>query len=265
VRTWMLGSWSAPGLALVASLLLTAPAAAQTTIGIHDVQGNGGSSPILGQTVTVVGVVTAVTSDGFFLQEEDVDVDADPATSEGVFVLTSSADSSFVGCQCSVSGTVTEFVPSTKMLQPPETQITAPTAIVPGSVPAPRSQPPRSLRGQRMYFRLAPQPRAFSKTPIFDRREGAQLSTGLDSAVACCPRSAGLWDERRDVARHKKGWTELVGRRAGRHGFPRLVRGGGDSRRLWGLRFRDGDRGVVPPPCTAWRCVTSGGSAASAR
>ena len=32
-----------------------------------------------------------MTSDGFFLQEEDADVDADPATSEGIFVFTSSA------------------------------------------------------------------------------------------------------------------------------------------------------------------------------
>ena len=117
----------------LAALLLTAPAAAQTTIPIHDVQGPGGSSPIVGATVTVDGVVTAVTSDGFFLQEEDAIVDADPATSEGVFVFTSSAASPVVGCQCRVSGTVTEFVPGTDLLQPPETQITAPT-VVPGPV-----------------------------------------------------------------------------------------------------------------------------------
>ncbi|HWM12035.1 MAG TPA: PKD domain-containing protein [Solirubrobacteraceae bacterium] len=118
-------------LGVLAALLLTAPADAQTAMPIHDVQGNGGSSPIVGQTVTVVGVVTAVTSDGFFLQGEDALVDADPATSEGVFVFTSSAASASVGCQCSVTGTVTEFVPGTDMLQPPETQITAPT-VVPG-------------------------------------------------------------------------------------------------------------------------------------
>jgi hypothetical protein len=54
-----------------------------------------------------------------------------------VFVVTSSAAGASVGCRCSVTGTVTEFVPSTDMLQPPETQITAPTAIVPGSVAQP--------------------------------------------------------------------------------------------------------------------------------
>ena len=84
-------------LGVVAALLLTAPAAAQTTIPIHDVQGPGASSPIVGSTVTVDGVVTAVTSDGFFLQEEDAIVDADPATSEGVFVFTSAAAGPPVG------------------------------------------------------------------------------------------------------------------------------------------------------------------------
>jgi PKD repeat protein len=121
-------------LGVVGALLLTAPAAAQTTIPLHDVQGPGASSPIVDHTVTVVGVVTAVTSDGFFLQEEDANVDADPATSEGVFVFAPSAASPSVGCRCSVTGTVIESVPSTDMLQPPETQITAPTAIVPGGV-----------------------------------------------------------------------------------------------------------------------------------
>src|SRR5690242_1366678 len=124
-------------LGVVVALLLTAPAAAQTTTKIHDVQGNGNSSPLVGQTVTVVGVVTAVTSDGFFIQEEDLDADADPNTSEGVFVSTSSPAGASVGCLCSVTGTASEFVPSSDLLQPPETQITSPTAIVPASVGQP--------------------------------------------------------------------------------------------------------------------------------
>lgn len=62
------------------------------TTPIHDVQGNGASTPVSGVTVTVEGVVIAdfqATGElsGFFLQEEDVDVDADPATSEGIFVF----------------------------------------------------------------------------------------------------------------------------------------------------------------------------------
>ncbi len=59
---------------------------------IHDVQGNGAATPIPGATVTVEGVVVGDFQgtgqlQGFFLQEEDADADADPATSEGVFVF----------------------------------------------------------------------------------------------------------------------------------------------------------------------------------
>src|SRR6185503_17438648 len=61
---------------------------------IHDVQGNGAATPIPGSTVTIEGVVTGdfqpVTNDnrlsGFFVQEETTDMDADPLTSEGIFV-----------------------------------------------------------------------------------------------------------------------------------------------------------------------------------
>ncbi|UXI70515.1 Calx-beta domain-containing protein [Tahibacter amnicola] len=62
-----------------------------TVTPIHDVQGPGASSPVVGSSVTVRGIVTGVKSNGFFLQEEDAEVDADPATSEGIFVFTSSA------------------------------------------------------------------------------------------------------------------------------------------------------------------------------
>ncbi len=57
---------------------------------IHQIQGSGSSVAITGE-VSVQGVVTAVYDDadelkGFFIQEEDADVDADSTTSEGIFV-----------------------------------------------------------------------------------------------------------------------------------------------------------------------------------
>ena len=63
----------------------------QAIIFIHDVQGNGAATPIPGATVAVEGVVVgdfqaSSQLGGFFLQEEDVDADADPNTSEGIFV-----------------------------------------------------------------------------------------------------------------------------------------------------------------------------------
>lgn len=60
---------------------------------IHDVQGSGLTTPINGATVTVEGVVVgdyqgpSPALRGFFLQEEDADTDADPLTSEGIFVF----------------------------------------------------------------------------------------------------------------------------------------------------------------------------------
>jgi hypothetical protein len=61
--------------------------------GIHDVQGPGLATPIAGQRVTIEGVVVGDYQlqpsefGGFYLQEEDADHDADPNTSEGIFVF----------------------------------------------------------------------------------------------------------------------------------------------------------------------------------
>lgn len=60
---------------------------------IHVVQGDGAASPLVGQTVTVAGIVVGdfqggdgVGLGGFFVQEEDADADDDPTTSEGIFI-----------------------------------------------------------------------------------------------------------------------------------------------------------------------------------
>lgn len=66
---------------------------------IHDVQGPGSSTPKAGQTVTIEGIVGGHDDEdgfnfsrnfpedrGLFVQEEPSDYDADPATSEGIFV-----------------------------------------------------------------------------------------------------------------------------------------------------------------------------------
>jgi hypothetical protein len=64
----------------------------------------------VGQSVSgVTGVVTAKVSNGFYLQ--DPNPDADVATSEGIFVFTSSAPTVNVGDLVSVGGTVAEFRP----------------------------------------------------------------------------------------------------------------------------------------------------------
>ncbi|HEY0698706.1 MAG TPA: lamin tail domain-containing protein [Micromonospora sp.] len=73
---------------------------------IRDVQGRAHLSPLTG-TRTVRGVVTALAGNGFWVQ--DPCPDADPATSEGIFVFTSTAPTVAAGHEVAVTGTVTEF------------------------------------------------------------------------------------------------------------------------------------------------------------
>ena len=98
---------------------------------IHDIQGPGASSPIVGSSVTTRGIVTGVRNNGFFIQEPDAMVDADPATSEGILVFTGGAPpaAAVVGALVQVTGTVTEFVPPQDTLQPPLTELSGPTVI----------------------------------------------------------------------------------------------------------------------------------------
>ncbi|MGF1340324.1 endonuclease/exonuclease/phosphatase family protein [Streptomyces flavovirens] len=108
---------------------------------IHDIQGTTRVSPLAGQSVTgVPGVVTGVRttgSRGFWIQ--DTVPDADPRTSEGLFVYTGSAVPTVaVGDAVLVSGKVAEYYPSTTTQS--LTQLTAPLTTVLSSgntLPAP--------------------------------------------------------------------------------------------------------------------------------
>lgn len=87
---------------------------------ISAIQGAGAASPLLGQTVNVEAVVTgdfqANDLNGFFVQEEDGDADADPATSEGLFVFEGAlAIPVAAGNLVRVRGTVAEFNGSTEL------------------------------------------------------------------------------------------------------------------------------------------------------
>jgi len=79
-------------------------------VAIHDIQGAAHISPMNGQSVSGVrGIVAAVSTNGFWMQ--DPNPDADPATSEGIFVFTSSRPSAVAGDLASVSARVQEFRP----------------------------------------------------------------------------------------------------------------------------------------------------------
>jgi hypothetical protein len=98
---------------------------------IYKIQGNGAQSPLLGAAVSTTGVVTKVTNNGFFLQ--DPLGDGDPATSDGIFVFTSTAPTVAEGQAIQLSGTVAEFNPGTagngSTASRPMTQLTGPTGI----------------------------------------------------------------------------------------------------------------------------------------
>ncbi len=99
---------------------------------IHTIQGSGNASPLVATSVTTTGIVTARVSNGFFMQEPDATVDADPSTSEGIFIFTSAAPpaTAAVGNSVQVVGTVFEFVPNADPVQPPLTQLTSPTVTL---------------------------------------------------------------------------------------------------------------------------------------
>ncbi|MBW7885936.1 MAG: S8 family serine peptidase, partial [Caldilineaceae bacterium] len=76
---------------------------------IYVIQGAGHTSPQLGQSVTTRGIVTALRSNGFYLQYATPDSDA--ATSEGVFVTLATSPTVAVGDDVLVAGKVTEVQP----------------------------------------------------------------------------------------------------------------------------------------------------------
>jgi len=80
-------------------------------IRISDIQGTELRSPLEGQLVTQVpGIVTALASNGFYLQ--DPNPDSDDATSEGIFIFTGTRTLAVpvkVGDSVQVSGLITEF------------------------------------------------------------------------------------------------------------------------------------------------------------
>lgn len=96
---------------------------------ISNIQGAAHTSPLNGQAVrNVPGIVTALRTNGFYLQ--DPNPDSNDATSEGIFVFTSSAPTVAVGDSVQVSGTVSEFRPGGSTSNNlTTTQISSPTII----------------------------------------------------------------------------------------------------------------------------------------
>ncbi len=105
--------------AFTIALTVTTPFVCETSVktstAIHDIQGAGATSPLAGQVVDVEGIVVAdfrasTALGGFYLQEPDATWDADPATSEGIFVFDAGAGLAVSsGDRVRVRATVNEF------------------------------------------------------------------------------------------------------------------------------------------------------------
>jgi len=100
------------------------------TTPIHAIQGSGATSPLVGQKVTTQGVVTKLTTSGFFMQDETPD--SDPTTSEGIYVHTGTAPTVQVGQRLRVAATVAEYAVGTgaEAVANPLTELTTPTVSV---------------------------------------------------------------------------------------------------------------------------------------
>lgn len=108
------------------------------------VQGNGAATPCEGQVVTIEGVVVgdyegpSPNLRGFFVQEEDADQDADPATSEGIFVFHNDEDSVALGDRVRVTGVAAEFQGQTQLGFPSDiTLLSSGNAVTPSAVSMP--------------------------------------------------------------------------------------------------------------------------------
>ncbi|WP_327669939.1 MULTISPECIES: endonuclease/exonuclease/phosphatase family protein [unclassified Streptomyces] len=196
--------------AAVSGTLATLPAhpAAAADVAIHDIQGATRISPLVGQQVTgVTGVVTGVrtygSSRGFWFQ--DTSPDADPATSEGVFVFTSSTPTVKAGDSVTVSATVSEYVPGgASSGNQSLTELTKPTVTVNSSG---NPVPVTAVSGKSVPDAYAPQgdpaangsidklplrPRAYA-LDYYESLEGQNVRVGSSRVVTASDAYGELW------------------------------------------------------------------------
>jgi predicted extracellular nuclease len=161
---------------------------------IHAIQGSGSTSLMVGSPVVVEAVVVGDFQNnaspdsgelsGFYLQEADADADANPATSEGIFVFAPGADDVAVGDRVRVAATVSEYTTSGGSSQ---TELSGVSAVVPCAsgvtLPAPTAaqlpftalDDPERYEGMLVTF---PQALSISEFFNFDRFDEVVLTAG---------------------------------------------------------------------------------------
>ncbi|WP_082190200.1 lamin tail domain-containing protein [Frateuria defendens] len=114
----------------IGAILYDIPVAAE----IWQITGTGQTSPLLGKSVLTHGnVVTAVGPAGFTMQSPDARADADPLTSNGIYVFTGGAPAVRVGDVVDVAAKVDDYYHLTE-LKNPTVSVTASGAALPAPV-----------------------------------------------------------------------------------------------------------------------------------
>ncbi len=116
----------------------TPPSAASRTI--MEIQGAGHTSPHANTTVQTTGVVTALASNGFYIQDATGDGNAN--TSDGIFVQTGAAPTVAVGDAVQVAATVVESFNQTQLSTPTGVVKTGTGTIAPTIIGAGGQLPP---------------------------------------------------------------------------------------------------------------------------
>jgi len=102
---------------------------------IFDIQGEGLSSPFEGGYVrTLDNVVTALDTNGFFMQTPESRSDLNADTSDGIFVFTGSAPSVSVGDMVTVEGQIVEFFGFTEFAGGSRVTMTSAGNSIPSSI-----------------------------------------------------------------------------------------------------------------------------------
>jgi hypothetical protein len=105
---------------------------------IGEIQGRGHTSPFVDQLVLTQGTVTAVDTNGFYIQSNILLRDSDSTTSDGIFVFTGAAPSGVAAGQwLQVRATVQEFRPGNDARNLTITQLSSPTWEVLGTLTPP--------------------------------------------------------------------------------------------------------------------------------
>lgn len=134
---------------------------------ISAIQGAGNISPVVGTVVSLEGIVTGRAARGFFVQEEDADADADPLTSEGVFVFLNQAPDPLVtiGARVRVVAPLVEFNRGASSQKLSVTELVGPAAVTVVSTgnPLPAAIP-------------LPEPASGNPIDFFERYEGMRVA-----------------------------------------------------------------------------------------